>query len=101
MEKNSGKESLNIGNSNLRHKARSEEEQRKEESGGKEKAKRTDDSISTQTNNEKKDGELADDELEEIVGGLTSVVVPICTNCQKRVAVYQMRLCAVCFLKLK
>lgn len=54
-----------------------------------------------QDNQKKNDKELADDEMEEIVGGLASVAVPICTNCHKRIAVYQMKLCAVCFLKLK
>lgn len=53
------------------------------------------------SNLEREPEALEDDELEEIVGGLTSVMVPICTNCKKRVAVYQMTLCAVCYLKLK
>jgi len=47
------------------------------------------------------DDALSDDELEETVGGRTTVVVPLCKNCQQRIAVHQMTLCATCFLKLK
>lgn len=45
--------------------------------------------------------EMSDDELEEIVGGLTTVLVPLCKHCHERVAVHEMTLCAVCFRKLK
>lgn len=47
------------------------------------------------------DDALSDEDLEETVGGLTTVVVPLCKNCQERIAVHQMTLCAICFLKLK
>lgn len=50
---------------------------------------------------EKKNDLLNDEDLQEIVGGLTTVVIPLCKNCQERVAVHQMKLCASCFLKLK
>ena len=45
-------------------------------------------------------GAMSDHELEVIVGGLTSVAVPICKHCQQRVAVYEMALCAACFRRL-
>ena len=45
--------------------------------------------------------ELSVDELEEVVGGLTTVSIPLCKNCHQRVAVHQMTVCAVCFVKLK
>lgn len=49
----------------------------------------------------REENELTNSGLMEIVGGFTTVVIPKCTHCQKRVAVYKMTLCAVCYLELK
>lgn len=40
---------------------------------------------------------LSDDQLEEIVGGLTHVKIPLCKKCKQRIAVHGMSLCATCF----
>ncbi|MBW7474038.1 hypothetical protein K0T92_04730 [Paenibacillus oenotherae] len=49
---------------------------------------------------DKREGELTEDELEEVVGGLATVPVPLCKHCQQRIAVHDMSVCAACFLKL-
>lgn len=46
------------------------------------------------------DGELDDDELEEVAGGLATVMIPKCKHCRRGVAVYEQSLCAACFLKV-
>lgn len=43
--------------------------------------------------------ELSDSELEEVAGGLATVIVPLCAQCQKRIAVHEMNICAACFVK--
>lgn len=48
---------------------------------------------------EQREDELTEDELEVVVGGLATVLVPLCKHCQQRIAVHDMSVCAVCFLK--
>ncbi|MBP1989980.1 hypothetical protein [Paenibacillus eucommiae] len=44
--------------------------------------------------------ELNDGDLEQVAGGLASILVPLCKQCGQRVAVFHMDICAVCFRKL-
>lgn len=45
------------------------------------------------------EGEMSEDELAEVVGGLTTVVIPLCKHCQTRIAVHEMNVCAICYVK--
>jgi len=95
------KEDLTNGNKPPHQKGNGEHEPAHRTPKGKTEGKSANQLFHNLTKDEQRGDELTEGELEEIVGGLTSVVVPICTNCHKRVAVYQMNLCAVCFLELK
>ncbi|MDF2667866.1 MAG: hypothetical protein K0R67_172 [Paenibacillus sp.] len=41
--------------------------------------------------------ELNDGQLEQVIGGLASIRVPLCKQCGQRVAVFNMEICAPCF----
>ncbi|RXZ82293.1 hypothetical protein EBB07_11520 [Paenibacillaceae bacterium] len=49
---------------------------------------------------EQNEEELSETELEEVVGGLATVPIPLCKHCGQRVAVHEMKVCAACFRKV-
>lgn len=44
--------------------------------------------------------ELTEEQLEEVAGGLVSVLIPLCRHCRQHIAVHDMAICASCFRKL-
>lgn len=44
--------------------------------------------------------ELTEEQLEEVAGGLASVLIPLCRHCRRHIAVHDMAVCAACFRKL-